>query len=305
MCAAGAVESAQWVLGECAAELVKESVEIAFAGMFDTLLLYVVVLMGAQELKEVISCLWTINGVLKNPERLIRVTISCLTNILKSKGKPVEAKTEVNRLVRTLHILGLFGKHCNFEDQADMFKASFPSWKGTSVSGLITDTIIPFCDPAINASVRKAALESLGYVCQTHASHFLKKEILKAFDQVFETEDKDLMNLVLMVIRGFLQSEEIRSELSSGEAEGKGKDSKSGDAESNGRLGHLANQNQNDGVSTSLAQKYLKNIIQISMASQDIYALTATEVIGSILRQGLVHPKEVCLVPYELEELPC
>lgn len=223
------------------------------------------------------------------------MTISCLTNILRSKNKPVDTKAEVNRLVRTLHILGLFGKHCNFEDQTDMFQTSFPAWKGTSVSGLITDTIIPFCDPAINALVRKAALESLGYVCQTHASHFLKPQILKAFDQVFEIGDKDLMNLVLLGIKGFLQSEEIRSELSNEEAEGKGKNNKSGEAGDNGRrLDQLANQNQNDGVSTSLAQKYLKNIIQISMASQDAYALTAVEVIGSILRQGLVHPKEVC-----------
>lgn len=177
-----------------------------------------------------------------------------------------------------------------------MFQASFPAWKGTSVSGLITDTIIPFCDPTTNASVRKAALESLGYVCQTHASHFLKPQILKAFDQVFAIGDKDLMNLVLLGIKGFLQSEEIRSELSNEEAEGKGKNSKTGEAENNGRrLDQLANQNQNDGVSTSLAQKYLKNIIQISMASQDAYALTAVEVIGSILRQGLVHPKEVCI----------
>lgn len=202
----------------------------------------------------------------------------------------------MNRLVRTLHILGLFGKHCNFEDQTDMFQTSFPAWKGTSVSGLITDTIIPFCDPTTNASVRKAALESLGYVCQTHASHFLKAQILKAFDQVFEIGDKDLMNLVLLGIKGFLQSEEIRSELSNEEAEEKGQNNRTGETENNGRrLDQLANQNQNDGVSTSLAQKYLKNIIHISMASQDAYALTAVEVIGSILRQGLVHPKEVCL----------
>lgn len=180
-----------------------------------------------------------------------------------------------------------------------MFKTSFPQWSGSSVSGLITDTIIPFCDPAMNPSVRKAALESLGHVCQTHARHFVEPQILKAFDQVFQIKDKELMNLVLLGIKGFLHNEELRSnELENVGAEGKGKANKDGDIAENGRLDQLANQNHIDGVSTSLAQKYLKNIIQIALASQDVYALTATEVIGSILRQGLVHPKEVCLSFY-------
>ena len=49
-------------------------------------------------------------------------------------------------------------------------------------------------------------------------------------------------------------------------------------------------------VSTSLAQSYLKHILRIATSSSDEYAFTAVEVIGSILRQGLVHPKEVIKV---------
>ena len=242
-----------------------------------------------QELREVVACLWTISGILRNTDRLVRVTISCLTNILKSKGKTIETDVEANRLVRTLHILGLFGKHCQFEDKIGMFQTAFPKWKPGTVSGLITDTIMPFCDPAAHTLVRKAALESLCHVCQTHASQFLRAEILKSFDQVFEVGKKELVNLVLLGIRTFLQSEENRSEGFAGEE----KDEKKNGEPQVERLSRTANANQNDGVSTSLAQKYLKNIIQVATSTQDIYALTATEVIGSILRQGLVHPKEV------------
>ena len=59
--------------------------------------------------------------------------------------------------------------------------------------------------------------------------------------------------------------------------------------------------NQNDGVSSSLAQRYLQHIIRIATATQDLHALAAVEVIGSISRQGLLHPKECGPVLVALE----
>ena len=248
------------------------------------------------ELREVVSCLWTISGILNAPERLIRVTISCITNVQKVSGKPIGVPAEIKRIVRTLYILGLFGHFCDFEDHSSMFKASFPKWTGGSVSGLITDTIVPFCAPDVEASVRRAAIESLGHVCQTHAVHFLKDHVLKMFDHVFEEKDRDLMKLILSGVKGFLLLEESRSELSREETSGEAKQKKSGgenSAEEPGRLTRAAYFNQNDGVCTSISQRYLKEIVGIAMGSQDSYALVGMEVIASILRQGLVHPKEV------------
>ncbi|KAI5785189.1 sister chromatid cohesion C-terminus-domain-containing protein [Pyronema domesticum] len=258
-----------------------------------------------QEVPEVVSCLWTISGILKAPDRLIRVTISCATNVQRVIGKPIDTPAEIRRVGRTLQILGLFGHYCNFEDHAAAFKTSFPKWAGGSVSGLIVDTTLPFCDPSMPSEVRKAGLESLGRVCQTHAVHFLKPQVLKMYDHVFEESDRELKKLVLEGIKGFLLLEESRSLL--GQDEGvdpKGK--KGGEVEEPGRLTQAAYANANDGVSTSLAQKYLKDIVGIAMGSQDAYALVATEVIASILRQGLVHPKELvpALVSLESCSLP-
>ncbi|KAL7266770.1 Sister chromatid cohesion protein 2 [Rhizina undulata] len=243
------------------------------------------------ELKEVVVCLWTINSVLKNIERLARVVISCLKIFVKYKGKKIEAEIDIRKLTRTLFIVGLFGKHVDFEDHAHFFKTEYPlwHWRDGSVSAFLLESIMPFYAPDVPVVVRKSALESSCFICQTHASHFLKPQVLQTFDSVFESKDKDMMNLVLQGIYGFLQSEEVRSEIADGHGEvGKEKNAEAGV----GRLSQLANANQNDGVSTSLAQKYLKNIIDIALSGQDQYALTATEVIASILRQGLVHPKE-------------
>jgi cohesin loading factor subunit SCC2 len=116
----------------------------------------------------------------------------------------------------------------------------------------------------------------------------LKPEVLKSFDEIFEAKKEDLTNLALVGIKGLLLLEEHRSDEFHGEEE-----DKNGGESGVERLSRAANVNQNDGVSTSLAQRFLKNIVEIATASQGGYALTATEVIGSILRQGLVHPKEV------------
>jgi cohesin loading factor subunit SCC2 len=243
------------------------------------------------ELREVVSCLWTISGILNSKERLIRVTISCLSNIRKAEGSPITSGVEIKRMARTIYILGLFGHFCDFEDQLNLFKGSFPTWSGNSVAGFITDTIVPFCSSDIESSVRKAAIESLGHVCQSYAVHFIKPRVLEIFDRVFEEKDIDLIKLVLGGFKGFLLLEESRSER---ERENENTHKKGEKVEEPGRLTQAAYANLNDGVSTSLSQKYLKNIISIAIQSQDGYALIATEVIASILRQGLVHPKEVC-----------
>jgi len=52
----------------------------------------------------------------------------------------------------------------------------------------------------------------------------------------------------------------------------------------------------NGSVSTSLGQRYLDNILKLALGSNREQALSAIELIGSILRQGLVHPNQVSLL---------
>lgn len=50
--------------------------------------------------------------------------------------------------------------------------------------------------------------------------------------------------------------------------------------------------NERDSASALITQHFLKDILSIALASQDKSALTATEVVAKINRQGLAHPKE-------------
>lgn len=191
-----------------------------------------------QELHEVVQCLWTINGVLKNIDRLVRVTISCIKIINSCEGELDEKG--MNKLNRSINILGLIGMECDFEGDREKFdELKYPKgkWKGHSISGLIADTILPFTQKHQPITIRKRALESLGEVGQTHAPLFLEGRILQAFDTVFSEKNADLEDLVLSGFRGFLHLEERRSEVSAEQEK----------VETTGRLEVAAYINHNDG----------------------------------------------------------
>ncbi|KAH0560003.1 hypothetical protein GP486_003475 [Trichoglossum hirsutum] len=255
--------------------------------------------LGKRELNEVIFCLWSITGVLKNVDRLLRLTVSCLKGIYAVRNTDLtdeSQKAGIGRVTRYMTIAGLLGKHCDFENEPKRFRDEFTWWKGNSVSGLMVDIFSFFTSPRQPLAVRKAAIEGLGLICQSHPKNFLKEQVYSAFDIVFAEENRELENLALNGFKDFLGAEEKRSEKGADLSELDG----GADAEV-GRLSGVTIANQNDGVATSIAQRYLKHITRIALATQDVYALTAVEVIASINRQGLVHPKECGPVLVALE----
>lgn len=179
--------------------------------------------------------------MLKNIDRLVRVTISCIRIIDGCAGELDEKG--INKLNRSINILGLIGMECDFEEDRDKFEElRHPKgkWKGASISGLIADTILPYTVSRRPLTVRKRALESLSDVCQTHATIFLDSRIQAAFDAVFREKNADLEELVLSGFKGFLLIEERRSEMSAEEAE-------QDKGETAGRLEVAAYINHNDG----------------------------------------------------------
>ncbi|KAI9724135.1 MAG: hypothetical protein M1812_000854 [Candelaria pacifica] len=244
--------------------------------------------LGKNELNEVVSCLWTINGVLKDTERLAKLTISCLQPAYQARSVDLSTDTQGARLrlSKWITIAALFGKHCDFDSKQSLFKENFPWWKGTSVAALLVDIISNFTSPSQPADLRRIALDGMGMISRSWPKNFLMEQVNSAYDLVFNEENPDLQNIVLTAFKEFFSLEEARSEKLVDVV-----GAESVDAES-GRLGVALAANENDGVSTSIAQRFLKHIIRIALATQDKYALTATEVIASINRQGLVHPKE-------------
>ncbi|KZF23287.1 hypothetical protein L228DRAFT_210129 [Xylona heveae TC161] len=246
--------------------------------------------LGKNELKEVVPCLWTINGVLRNTDRLAKLTISSIKQVHAAKAINFADAQQAKALIRVkryMMISGAFGQYCNFENDPRLFKESFPWWKGTSVSGLLVDILTPFTNPKQPLELRKSALDSVGMICQAWPRNYLKEQVNSAFEIVFAQGDRELEEIVLRSFKGFLLKEEQRSE--------DNEDLFGGDGTmlEGGRLENSLVAGENDGVSTSIAQRFLGKVLRVALASQDGYALIAAEILGSINRQGLVHPKEL------------
>lgn len=254
------------------------------------------------ELNEVMACLWTINGVLENTERLVKLTISVLKGISQAKDANLsdENKPEVLSRVRSyVRIAGCVGKHCDLEQYQVHFQRAFPWWKGESVADLMVDFISPFTLPAQPLELRIMALESLGSICQAWPAQFSRQIPRKALSSVFDEDNADLQNIVLRAFSDFFAIHEGKSEklvqASNGAAN-----------EDSTRLGGSLKANDNDGAAALIAQHFLQNMLRVARSRQDSYSLTAIELVASINRQGLVHPKECAgtLVSLETSTVP-
>lgn len=251
-------------------------------------------------LDDIVACLWIISGVLNNYDNLTTTALSVLNGIQKLKRNNLNDPTEANntkKVSKLLIICGMLGKHCDLDSQHEVFKTrGFPNMKGTSVSKLMVDAFAPFAIPSQPMEVRKHALDAIGMVCQSWPKNFSAANVYTTFIQVFSDQDLELEAIVMRAFKEYLSIEEKRSEEGGDGAVGTGTDSKA-------KLGVMGG-SQGDGVALDIAQRFLKDIARIALGSQDKEALLATEVVASINRQGLVHPKETACTLIALETSP-
>ena len=231
------------------------------------------------ELNEVVMCLWTINHGLHNIDRLINLTISVL--------KQLQSINHMSpNLSRFIYLASHFGKHCNFEPHFEKFQKALPALKGRSVVDMIVDSIIPFVSKDKPLAVRSVGFDAIGMLCQAWPKVFNRSNITIIFQNVLREDHADIQRIVLSSFRDFFTSQDQQVSINP-------KPNSSGEGPlQNGKLGASLKANDNDGAAALIAQGFLKDILRIALASQDSYALTATQVIASISRQGLVHPKE-------------
>ncbi|KAL3467408.1 sister chromatid cohesion C-terminus-domain-containing protein [Aspergillus heterothallicus] len=254
--------------------------------------------LARNELNEVMACLWTINGVLQNTDRLVKLTISVLKPIQHYKNIDLSSSANAAVLARAksyIRIAGCVGRHCDLEKYEPHFKNAFPSWKGGSIAGLMVDSIIPFALAKQPLELRIMSLESLGSICQSWPAQFGREESRQILAAVFEEDNASLQNIVLKSFSDFFAMHEGKAEKSMVPA------AEVADQENTTRLGGSLRASDNDGAAALIAQHFLKNMLRVAQSRQDSYALTAIELIASINRQGLVHPKECAGVLVSLE----
>lgn len=239
-------------------------------------------------LDDLIACAHTVCELLKDFAPLGNLVASSLAGIQKLGKAPLDAK-RINHLAAYSIIVGSVGKHTDLDKQVQVFRDRFPGWKGDSVPKLIVDILSPFASPQQPLAARKASIEAIGLVCQSWPRNYVLAKVYTAFQQVFQDKIPILETMVLRSFREFLITEERRSEAA---AEAGGEKKK--------ELTVMGGTTFDD-VSSATTQRFLKDITRISLSSQDEHAFLAMEVLGSINRQGLTHPKETGVTLITLE----
>jgi cohesin loading factor subunit SCC2 len=249
-------------------------------------------------LDDIMACLWIISTLLETSEHLARLVLSSLTAIQKlrimSQREPLD-QLKIRQFDRYSLIVGMAGKHCNLDSHLEMFKKGFPKFSGDTASKLMVDVVVPFAGPSQPLDVRKAALDSVGLVCQASPRNYVSANVYTAFQQVFDDQIPVLETMILRSLKEFLFIEEKRSEQASEAPAINGAKS-----EKKRELTVIGGTNYDD-VASATTHRFLREITRIATSTQDDHAFLAVEVLASINRQGLVHPKETGVTFITLE----
>jgi cohesin loading factor subunit SCC2 len=259
-------------------------------------------------LVDVAHCLWTISPMADQGIQRLLATITSVLCQLRPLTLCTQQEAGQNRvkIESYLIILGIFGQVCSLDQYAQEFlqrlrlqasqlakKLAQPKdldsfLKATSApSLLLLETVRPFTTQGWEMDVRVQALRSVGGICQGSPSLFMRAEIEKIYKLVFVNSDNDeLRRVALDAFRGYFTFAERRSETGAEIAVGKGA------VTGNARLETSFVANENDTATLHIAQKFLQNFVQNALENNNDLAVSATRIIASISRQGLVHPKE-------------
>lgn len=244
-------------------------------------------------LDDVMSCIWVVSTLLKDKTGLVRIVMSALRGVqnqgrLSEKDPMFEKITK--RFLRYALIVGMAGKHCDLDSEMDIFQKQFPKINVTSVSKLMVDILCPFSTPSWPLPIRRIALDAVGLICQSWPRNFVLKNVYSAFHAAFLQRDPSLDVKIMQSLKEFLTKEELRSEAGAAKK----------------RQLTVMGGTSHDDVASATTQRFMGDITRIALGSVSEEAYLAAEILASISRQGLVHPKEtgVTMITLETSTMP-
>ena len=262
-------------------------------------------------LTDVAYCLWTICPLVElGLIKLFTAIHSTLCNIQSKYMGPSKKEALVQQQTSAcayIILLGALGNVCAFDEHTKVFMERLaiyarnmasqgkaraedlaPLIKGSSsVSLLLLDTVRPFTMQIYDMDVREHAMRSVGGICQRAPELFMRKEIEKLIKLVFVNQDTDRLRLVVLsTFEAYFMRAERRSETGSAIAVGEGA------VHGSARLESSYSATATDAATTHVAKQFLGSFKTIALSNNNNLAESATNIIASISRAGLEHPKE-------------
>lgn len=270
-------------------------------------------------LTDVAHCLWTICPLVElGLDKLFQMIFSTLcflrplSNPKKKEADKLQQKETVAAKRSTvsafLVLLGTFGKVCSFDQHTTRFMERLSIYarsqvitkkvaseedlaaliKGSpSVSLMLLETIRPFTMPMHDMGIREHAMRALGGTCQQAPELFMRAEVQKLIELVFINQDVDKLKLVILsTFEVYFTRAERRSETGSAITVGEGA------VHGSARLESSYSSTATDAATTHVAKLFLGSFKKIALQNNNELSESATNIIASISRAGLEHPKE-------------
>jgi cohesin loading factor subunit SCC2 len=246
------------------------------------------------ELDEVMSCLRTIDGVLGNSIRFVKLLGSIVTQI----GNPSMNDNGRTRLVR---IAGSLGKHIDL-DQLPV-NGKIPAFRGGSVSGFLTDVIYPYAVKSETETLQLVALESIGAVCQAWPSQFSKVKVRDLFHDALARGDSQQSVIggnkaQVIALKVF---DELYASLAIIKDEPDQEDGKSLEVQDLKKMGGSKKAQDDNSALATMANHVFKLIVNIALSEKGEKALLAVRLLSSVATRGMFHPKDYAHVFLALE----
>ena len=267
-------------------------------------LLPTVAKLGRALLDDVMACLSIVSTLLGTTEHLARLVGSSLKGVYQmrkqSQNQPLD-ETMTRKFGIYSLIIGMAGKHCELDNQLATLRSGIPAWQGDSASKLMVDLLVPFARTPQPLEVRRLALDAVGLVCQSSPRNYVAVNVYTTFQDVFDSQNQVLEKMVMRSLKEFLTAEETRSEVASEAV--KAEKTAVTDGDKKRELTVMGGTSYDD-VASATTQRFIDAITRIALASLDDHAYLAIEILASIGRQGLVHPKKIGVTMIILEAAP-
>ncbi|KAJ4355324.1 Sister chromatid cohesion protein 2 [Ascochyta clinopodiicola] len=260
-------------------------------------------------LTDVVHCLWIVSPMVDTGlDKLFVLMCSVLCQLRPLAALTKEQIPAKRRILYPLLILlGIFGTICPFHEHAEKFLQAVASYarkmihlkqgteqslgpliKGSSsVPLLLLESVRPFTMQVYDMDIREHAMRSLGGICQQYPELFMRAEVEKLIKLVFINQDNDRLKLVVLsTFEAYFTRAERRSETGSAIAVGEGA------VNGSARLDSSYTATATDAATTHIAKQMLRSFRDVALKNNNELAERATNIISSISRAGLEHPKE-------------
>lgn len=231
-----------------------------------------------QDLDDAMSCLRAIENVISNPSRYV----SLLKSII---GQVQSEKLDERTRMRLIFLLGSIVKHIDVDKLP--LKGQVQKFEAGSAAGFIVDLIFPWAMYKSNDQLRLTALDSLGCICQAWPTEFNKKRVLGLFLECLDQPDGSAPRKY--ALNTF---EQIFMDLGDGHGEADEKKDVGESVQDLKKMGGNDKIQSDSSAISQLATKVFEPIARIALSAQGADLLLAVEIITSMSRHGMFHPKD-------------